>query len=63
MTPNGRAAFEAALPVHLDLVEQGFSRHLEPGDAEALLGVAGRISAAYGWPVKSVAEAQGGGAV
>ena len=56
VTPKGRAAFEAALPVHLELVEQGFSRHLEPEDAEALLRVAARISTAYGWPVKAPAE-------
>jgi DNA-binding MarR family transcriptional regulator len=56
VTDKGRAAFEAALPVHLELVEEGFGRYLEPGDVEALLSIAARISAAYGWPVKTPAE-------
>jgi DNA-binding MarR family transcriptional regulator len=50
ITDEGRAAIERALPVHLELVEQAFGRHLEPGDAEVLIAVAERVSAAHGWP-------------
>jgi DNA-binding MarR family transcriptional regulator len=53
LTAKGRAAFETALPIHLELVEQAFSRHIEDADAEALLAVARRICAAHGWPSKT----------
>ena len=52
LTDKGRAAFEKALPIHLDLVDQGFSRHIEDHNAEALLAVAARVCAAHGWPSK-----------
>jgi DNA-binding MarR family transcriptional regulator len=52
LTGKGRAAFETALPIHLELVEKGFSRYIEDDDAQALLEVAARICAAYGWPAK-----------
>jgi DNA-binding MarR family transcriptional regulator len=53
LTDKGRAAFETALPIHLELVEQAFSRHIEDADAEALMAVARRICAAHGWPSKT----------
>jgi DNA-binding MarR family transcriptional regulator len=52
ITDKGRAALERSLPVHLELVEQFFGRHLEAGEAEALLRVAARVSEAHGWPAK-----------
>jgi DNA-binding MarR family transcriptional regulator len=54
LTDDGRAAFEKALPMHLDVVQQSFSRHLEDGDAETLIGVAARVCDAHGWPAKTV---------
>jgi DNA-binding MarR family transcriptional regulator len=50
ITAKGRAAIERALPVHFELVEELYGRHLRPGDAEAILGVAARVSDAQGWP-------------
>lgn len=52
ITDAGRAAVERALPVHLEVVEELFGRHLEPEDAEALLAIATRVCAAHGWPAK-----------
>jgi len=52
LTDKGRAAFDKALPLHRELVEQSFSRHIEDGSAEALLDVATRVCAAHGWPSK-----------
>jgi DNA-binding MarR family transcriptional regulator len=52
LTDEGRRALERALPVHLELVQEGFGRHLEPGDAEVLIGVAERVAGARGWQVK-----------
>jgi DNA-binding MarR family transcriptional regulator len=52
LTDKGRTAFEKALPIHLELVEKSFSRHIEAENAEALLDVAVRICAAHGWPSK-----------
>lgn len=51
ITEAGVAAFEQAKPVHLELVEQAFGRHLEPGDAEAILRIVLRVCAAHGWVV------------
>jgi DNA-binding MarR family transcriptional regulator len=52
ITDAGRQAFERALPVHLELVEAGFGRHLEAGEAEVLIAVAARVCEAHGWPAK-----------
>jgi DNA-binding MarR family transcriptional regulator len=52
ITDAGRAAVERALPVHLEVVEELFGRHLEPEDAEALLAIATRVCSAHGWPAK-----------
>ena len=57
ITDAGRGALENALPVHLELVEQLFSRHLEPEEAEAVLQIAARICTAHGWPAKLPADA------
>jgi DNA-binding MarR family transcriptional regulator len=54
LTDAGREAIERALPIHLDIVREAFGRHLEAGEAEALVGVAARISAAHGWPHKTL---------
>ncbi len=53
ITDKGRAAIERAVPVHLELVEQAFGRHLDPDEAEAILRVAARVCEAHGWPVKT----------
>jgi DNA-binding MarR family transcriptional regulator len=53
ITDKGVEALERALPVHLELVEEAFSRHLEPGEDEALLRIAARVCDAHGWPVKT----------
>jgi DNA-binding MarR family transcriptional regulator len=60
LTDKGRAAFNNALPVHLELVEQGFSRHLEPEDVEALISIAGRGCPAHGWPAKTADQMSAG---
>jgi DNA-binding MarR family transcriptional regulator len=56
LTARGRDAFDKALPIHLELVQECFSRHLEPEDAEALIAVAQRVCAAHGWPEKTQAS-------
>ena len=53
LTDTGRAALHQALPLHLELVEQGFSRHLTDEDAEMVLRVAATICDAHGWPAKT----------
>jgi DNA-binding MarR family transcriptional regulator len=55
ITDKGRAAVERAFPVHLEVVEEVFGRHLEPEDAETVLRVAGRVCDAHGWPAKTPA--------
>ena len=52
ITDKGMAALERSLPVHLELVEEEFGRHLEPEDAETIVSVAARVSDAHGWPAK-----------
>ena len=52
ITDAGRAAVERALPVHLEVVDELFGRHLEAEDAEALLAIATRVCGAHGWPAK-----------
>ena len=54
ITAKGAKALERALPVHLELVEQAFSRHVEPDEAETMLRVAARVCEAHGWPAKTV---------
>ena len=51
ITDAGIAAFERAKPVHLQLVEDAFGRHLEPEEAETILRLAVRICDAHGWTV------------
>jgi DNA-binding MarR family transcriptional regulator len=58
ITDEGRRAVERAVPVHLELIEEAFGRHLEPGEAEVLIAVAERVSAAHGWPSKSAVAAR-----
>ncbi len=53
ITAKGEKALARALPVHLELVEQAFSRHLEPDEAETVLRVAARVCEAHGWPAKT----------
>ena len=38
--------------MHLELVEEGFGRHLEVGEAEMLIAVAARGCEAHGWLAK-----------
>jgi DNA-binding MarR family transcriptional regulator len=59
ITEAGRAAIERAIPVHRELVEEAFGRHLEPGDVEVLIAVAARVSAAHGWGHKTLDELEG----
>ena len=53
ITAKGVEALERAVPVHLELVEQAFSRHLKPDEAETVLRVAARVCEAHGWPAKT----------
>ena len=53
ITDKGRAAIERAVPVHLELVEQAFGRHLDADEVETVLRVAARICEAHGWPAKT----------
>jgi DNA-binding MarR family transcriptional regulator len=53
ITDKGRAALARSFPVHLELVEQAFSRHLEPDEVEAVLRLAARVCEAHGWPAKT----------
>ena len=53
ITDAGREAIERALPVHLQVVEEVFTRHIDDGDAEAVLRVAEKICDAHGWPAKT----------
>jgi DNA-binding MarR family transcriptional regulator len=53
ITDAGREAIERALPVHLEVVEEVFTRHLTDDDAERLLRVAEKICDAHGWPAKT----------
>ena len=57
ITPAGRRAVDHALPIHLDVVEELYGRHLDSGDAETVLRVAMRICDAHGWPDQSQASA------
>lgn len=56
ITDAGREAVERALPVHLEVVEEVYTRHLTDGDVELLLRVAAKICDAHGWPAKTRAE-------
>ena len=56
ITPAGRELVERALPIHLDIVEELYGRHLDGDDAEAVLRVAMRICDAHGWPDKAQAS-------
>jgi DNA-binding MarR family transcriptional regulator len=53
LTTKGEEALERAVPVHLELVEQSFSRHLEPDEVEIVLRMAARVCEAHGWPAKT----------
>jgi len=56
ITDAGREAVERALPVHLEVVEAVFTRHLDDEDTELLLRVAAKVCDAHGWPAKTRAE-------
>jgi MarR family 2-MHQ and catechol resistance regulon transcriptional repressor len=56
ITDAGREAIERALPVHLEVVEEVYTRHLTDEDVELLLRVAAKICDAHGWPAKTRAE-------
>jgi len=58
ITDAGREAIERALPVHLEVVEEVYARHLTDEDAELLLRVAAKICDAHGWPAKLPAGAE-----
>jgi DNA-binding MarR family transcriptional regulator len=57
ITEAGREAVERAFPIHLDIVEELYGRHLETDDAEAVLRVAARGCDAHGWPERTQASA------
>jgi DNA-binding MarR family transcriptional regulator len=57
ITDAGRATVERAFPIHLEVVEELFGRHIDREDAEALLAVATRVAGAHGWPAKTQASA------
>ncbi|HET8759229.1 MAG TPA: MarR family transcriptional regulator [Solirubrobacteraceae bacterium] len=56
ITEAGREAIERAFPVHLEVVEEVFARHIDDSDAETVLRVAEKICDAHGWPAKPRAE-------
>jgi len=58
ITETGRTAIEKAFPVHLDVVEELYGRHLGADDAEAVLRVAMRVCDAHGWPEYAQASAE-----
>jgi DNA-binding MarR family transcriptional regulator len=49
ITAEGRRAVDRAMPVHLELVEEAFGRHIDASEAELLIAVADRVAAAHGW--------------
>jgi DNA-binding MarR family transcriptional regulator len=56
ITDAGREAVERALPVHLEVVEEVFARHIDDAESETVLRVAEKICSAHGWPAKTRAE-------
>jgi DNA-binding MarR family transcriptional regulator len=62
ITDAGREAVDRALPVHLQVVEEVFTRHIDDGEAATVLHVAEKICDAHGWPAKRPAETAGGAA-
>ena len=53
ITAKGTEALDRAVPVHLELVDQAFSRHLEPDEVETVLRVTARVCEAHGWPART----------
>ncbi len=49
ITPEGRAALEAARPEHFRAIQQHFGRHLDDADTEAFLAAMDKVLAANGW--------------
>jgi hypothetical protein len=49
----GRETLERVFPIHLEVVEAAFGRHIDADDAEALVGVTTRVCAAHGQPAKA----------
>ena len=58
ITDAGREAVERAFPVHLEVVEELYSRYVEAGEAETVLGVAARICNVHDWPEKMPADVE-----
>jgi len=57
ITDAGREAVERAFPVHLEVVDEVYGRHIDADEAETVVGVAARVCAAHGWPAKLPADA------
>jgi DNA-binding MarR family transcriptional regulator len=60
ITAKGRSAVARALPVHLELVEDAFGRHIDGDEAEALIALAERVADARGWPRADEADRTSG---
>jgi DNA-binding MarR family transcriptional regulator len=56
ITDAGAEAVERAFPVHLEVVDEVFARHIDDADAETVLRVAETICDAHGWPTKTPTE-------
>ena len=57
ITQAGSEAVERAFPVHLEVVEEVFTRHIDESEAETVLRVAAKVCDAHGWPAKLPADA------
>ena len=53
ITDAGREAVERAFPVHLQVVEEVYTRHVDDAEADTVLRVAAKICDAHGWPAKT----------
>jgi DNA-binding MarR family transcriptional regulator len=62
ITDAGREAVDRAFPVHLQVVEEVYARHIDDGEAGTVLRVAEKICDAHGWPAQTRAETAGGAA-
>ena len=60
LTPAGRAAAVAALPVQIELVHRSFHAFVEDEELRTLVRVFNRVLQANAWPCKPVSEAAAG---
>jgi DNA-binding MarR family transcriptional regulator len=60
LTPAGHAAAEAALPVHVQLVQRSFHAFVDDEELHTLVRVFNRVLQANAWPCRPVTEAAAG---